>query len=177
MNYTDYLAKVITKNFGGKVIYKQKTDILTQGVIIHDGSIAGLLPKLINLKDQCFQAHKNYLVKQVKKYPQLAEIFTKKAFNSLTIDYDDKNNVHRLDSEGEAFHHTQGFIIFADSEEFDPSVIPGVSVGLACQEFFTENWSDEPVTIIYFQIDFSNNYETEIWLERNGVKSANIHTM
>lgn len=77
----------------------------------------------------------------------------------------------------EGFHHTQGFII-STGEEFYSTLIPAVSIGLVCQEFYDSNiWSDESVTTIYFQIDFSGNYETEIWLEKNGVKSANIHTM
>ena len=181
MNYTEYVAKIITKTIGGKVFFRNKDELLVQGVIVLDGTtVKDELSSLNNLDKQLVKAHKTWIVKLIKRYPELSEIFTKDTINSIecTSDYDLSPHSSKQVWPGDSTHYTKWISVYSDEEtpEYDYSLIPTLNVGFACQDYYSQYWEDEPVMTVYFQVEVSvfDNSELEDWLQDKGVSSADI---
>ena len=179
MNYTEYVAKIITKTIGGKVFFKKKDGIIIQGVIVLDGITDKVRSKLDSLDRQLVKAHKTWITKLIKHYPELSEIFTKDTIDSIEYQSDYELNYHNSDQDwaGESTHYTKWISVcsYEKTPEYDYSLIPTLCVGISCQDYYTQYWEDEPVTTIYFQVELStiDTFELIDWLKDKGV-SADI---
>lgn len=182
MNYTEYVTKIITKAAGGKVLFKKKDELLVQGVIVLDGTTDKIQSKLNSLDKQLVNAHKAWLTKLIKRYPELSEIFTKDTINSIEYQSDYDLNYHNSDQDwaGESTHFTKWVSVYSEEQmsEYDYSLVPTLCVGIACQDYYTQYWEDEPVTTIYFQVELStiDSFELVDWLKDKGV-SADIFSI
>ena len=181
MNYTEYVAKIITKAIGGKVLFRNKDELLVQGVIVLDGTtIEDEISSLNNLDNQLVKAHKTWLAKLIKRYPELSEIFTKDTINSIECQSDYNLSPHSSKQvwPGDSTHYTKWLSVFTDEEtlEYDYSLVPTLNVGFTCQDYYSQYWEDEPVTTIYFQVEVSpiDSSDLEDWLNDKGVSSADI---
>ena len=180
MNYTEYVAKIITKAIGGKVFFKNKDELLVQGVIVFDGTTPKVRSKLDNLDKQLVKAHKTWLFKLIKRYPELSEIFTKDIIDSIEYTYEYNLSYHDSNPNwaGQSTHYTKWLSVFTDeyTPEYDYSLVPGLWVGFTCQDYYSQYWEDEPVTTVYFQVEVStfDSSELEDWLKDKGVSSADI---
>lgn len=181
MNYTEYVAKIITKVIGGKVLFRNKDELLVQGIIVLDGTtVDDEISSLNNLDKQLVKAHKTWIAKLIKRYPELSEIFTKDTIDSIkyTSDYDLSRHSSKQVWPGDSAHYTKWLSVFTDEEtpEYDYSLVPKLNVGFACQDYHSQFWEDEPVMTVYFQVEVSpfESSDLEDWLKDKGVSSADI---
>ena len=179
MNYTEYVAKIITKTVGGKVFFKKKDELLVQGVIVLNSTTDDIQYKLNNLDKQLVKAHKTWIAKLIKRYPELSEIFTKDTIDS--IEYTSDHDLSYHDSNPywavESTHYTKWVRLYSDepTPDYYYSLVPTLCVGMTCQDYYSQYWEDKPVATIYFQVELSpiDNSDLEHWLKYRGV-SADI---
>ena len=178
MKYTQYILSNINKNLKGKILYKKQDVDMLLGTILLLGNDGSIKSTVNAIAKQCLDLHKKWLMKLLKKYPELSELFSINDINHLktAIDYKFASLNLSLPVYDSIQTDHEGYAITLGYNSDAP--LPNCFIGLSYQQIFSITHdemidADDRISTVNFEIclDSYTLYELDEHLRNNGIST------